>query len=63
MGWLRARQAHRAPHSRARPLTRRIKIVLVLVVVLVLDKWGCGAGVLEYWAKSKLHPCSGLGVL
>ena len=37
-------------------LTRRLKIVLVLVVsVLVLDKWGCGAGVLEYLAKSELR--------
>lgn len=40
-------------------LTRRLKIVLVLVVsVLVLDKWGCGAGVLEYLAKSELRLAS-----
>jgi hypothetical protein len=35
-------------------LTRRIKIVLVL------EKWG---EVLEYCAKSELHPPSGLGML
>jgi hypothetical protein len=57
----------RAPATRAPPhnpaagvaaLTRRFKIVLVLV--LVLEKWGWGGEVLEYPAKSELHPRSGL---
>jgi hypothetical protein len=44
-------------------LTTRIKIVLVLVLVLVLEKWGWVGEVLEYCAKSELHPRSGLGML
>jgi hypothetical protein len=43
-------------------LTRPIKIVLVLVVVLVLDQWGW-SGVLEYCAFPGLHPRSGLKLL
>jgi hypothetical protein len=32
--------------------------------VLVLEKWGWGSGVLEYCAKSELHPATaGLGML
>jgi hypothetical protein len=31
--------------------------------VLVLEKWGWFGGVLEYCAKSELHPRSGLGML
>jgi hypothetical protein len=34
-------------------LTRRIKIVLLLV--LVLERWGWAGEVLEYCAKSELH--------
>ena len=33
------------------------------MLVLVLEKWGCVGEVLEYCAKSELHPRSGLGVL
>jgi hypothetical protein len=33
------------------------------VLVLVLEKWGCGGGVLEYRAQSELHPAAAeLGV-
>jgi hypothetical protein len=35
----------------------------VLVLVLVLEKWDWASGVLEYCAKSELHPRSGLGML
>jgi hypothetical protein len=51
--------AHRLEHTHRPPLTRRIKIVLVLV----LEKWGWGGGVLEYRAVPELHPRSGLKVL
>jgi hypothetical protein len=42
-----------------RALTRRIKIVLVLV----LEKWAWFGELLEYCAKSELHPHSGLEML
>ncbi len=38
------------------PPVRGIKIVLVLVLVRVLEKWGWGGGVLEYCALLELHP-------
>jgi hypothetical protein len=44
-------------------LTRRIKFVLVLVLVLVLEKCGWASELLEYCAKSELHPHSGLEML
>jgi hypothetical protein len=40
-------------------LKGRIKIVLVLV----LEKWGWVGELLEYCAKSELHPHSGLEIL
>jgi hypothetical protein len=49
--------------SKRPALTRRIKIVLVLVLVLVLEKWGWFGELLEYCAKSELHPHSGLEML
>jgi hypothetical protein len=35
----------------------------VLVLVLVPEKWGWVGQVLEYCAKSELHPRSGFGML
>ena len=40
-------------------LTRRF----VLVLVLMLEKWGWGCELWEYCAKSELHPRSGLRLL
>ncbi len=49
------RESPTGPHQALRNRPRRR--------LLVLDKWGGGTGVLEYCARSELHPRSGLTML